>query len=116
MKKKLGIIAAAVLAVFLTSPAQASKGGNELHKACQADRPDPEAAAFERGFCMGYISGVTEALGPPFFCPPEGAVTRNQYRDIVKNYLNQHPERRHKHSTVVILEALSEAFPCKESK
>ena len=112
---KRNLITAVLVAVSLTTQAQASRG-NELHKTCQTDLSNSEYAVFNSGFCLGYISGAHEALGgPPLTCEPDG-VNRNQIVDIVKKYLVEHPEKRHEHSVKLIMEALENAFPCKESE
>jgi hypothetical protein len=47
-----------------------------------------------------------------FVCGPDQA-SENQVRDVVVNYLRDHPEVRHYSAASIAREALGEAFPCK---
>jgi len=62
------------------------------------------------------VTGVGDAavlLGWKAACSPKPkAVSAGQVEDIVVNYLNKHPEKRHFDVSGLVLDALSEAFPC----
>ena len=102
--------------------------GNDLHETCH----DTEMA--RQGFCLGYIVGVVEGMrwgtAVPLiqsdlegdalegninlilnFCLPENA-TWGQYRDVIVQHVEQHPETRHASARLLAQIALSEAFPC----
>ena len=98
--------AAILLAAAHCTPAQGFNG-NQLYTACQAA---PET--FESGFCMGYIAGVVEKGGISYLCMPQD-VTFDQFRDIVRKFLREHPERRHEHASGLVDEAHASAFPCR---
>jgi hypothetical protein len=78
--------------------------GNQLLEACQqSDR-----------MCMGYVLGVTGAaqfIGSSV-CIPSKTVAVEQLTDVVKLWLGDHPETRHKAASFLVLEALKEKFPC----
>jgi Ssp1 endopeptidase immunity protein Rap1a len=79
--------------------------GNQLLQACQEnDR-----------LCMGYVTGVTAAAqfsSKSSVCIPSTTVTTTQLIDVVKLWLGNHPETRHKAGSFLVLEALREKFPC----
>lgn len=87
--------------------------GNELLSDCEG------TDEFNRGWCTGRIVGYTQGLNHGLdlggsvglYCLPEG-VTLGQLRDVTVKFLNDHPERRHEKDTLLMLDAMSEAFPC----
>jgi Rap1a immunity proteins len=84
--------------------------GSDLYEACQL-QDDP----FARGVCTATISGAYDmmvALGYVCSGLPEG-VTRNQLRDVVINYLRDHPETRNSPAVLNIALAMKAAFNCK---
>ena len=73
----------------------------------------------ERGAAIAYVAGVADAdeltvttrrIAPPF-CIPKG-VTGSQATDVVKKYLEVHPEQRHYPAAGLVVVAFAEAFPC----
>jgi Rap1a immunity proteins len=78
--------------------------GNQLFQACEEnDR-----------LCMGYVIGVTAAAqfsSGSSVCIPSATVTTTQVTDVVKLWLGDHPETRHKAASFLVLEALRESFP-----
>lgn len=84
----------AAAAVFVT--------GNDLHEMCrEVDRE-----------CKAYIIGVHDALAPPRpYCTPI-EVRGSQIQDVVRLYLEAHPEERHRTAPSLIVTALSNGFPC----
>jgi hypothetical protein len=63
--------------------------------------------------CTGYIVGVMEATSDQI-CYPPGA-TYFQLIQVVGRFLDVHPEQLHLHALDLVLLALHEAFPCKQS-
>lgn len=64
--------------------------------------------------CGGYIVGMRDGfqmLAPGLYCEPPG-VSNGQVKDIVVNYLQAHPESRHKSSYILAFAALYSAWPC----
>jgi len=95
------------------------ESGNDLIGLCSDGR-----VAFE-SYCRGYAVGVADALmavnamkangyAIPTACIPSGEhVKSEQVRDVVLQYLNAHPEKRHEPAAGHALMALQAAFPCK---
>ena len=69
--------------------------------------------------CLGYITGVHDTVATlahwegfaEYMCTPKG-VTSGQFRLVVMKHLNKHPEELHLNAGGLVLNALSEAFPC----
>jgi hypothetical protein len=117
---------AAILAVSLAATGTASaefKTGNDLYSECTAP------ADWQRRFlfCHGYIEGIADAedleglresgfMDPKAkrnaLCLPAG-VQLGQLKDVVVQYLEGHPERRHRSAAALVELALSAAFPCR---
>ena len=93
--------------------------GSTLYKSCAG------SIAGDREYCLGYVLGVSDAMelaiasGTPIggwdACMPTGptGATAAQARDVVKNYLAAHPERRRSSAASQTIIALAEAYPCK---
>ena len=103
--KLLGLcLAAGILCALALYPARAAfSDGNELHEACSREEPF-------KSFCAGYIIGVFDSFEGEH-CAPAG-VTIIQVHDVVKKYVDGHPEVRHLDATSLVLTALRRAFPC----
>ena len=103
-----------VLTVLATSAAAeegeafAFDNGDTLLRYCK-EEDDP----FASGYCMGVIIGSHDALtwGHTKFCKPRDIVVQ-QIRDIVVQYLDRNPEKRHLVATELVYFALKEQFPC----
>jgi hypothetical protein len=84
--------------------------GNDLYDACQLE-DDP----FARGVCTATVSGAYDmmiALG--YVCSGiTDGVTQNQLRDVVVNYLRDHPETRSAPAVFNIALAMKASFNCK---
>jgi len=105
------LLLCAVLVVGMAGPAAANnQDGNQLLAKCQGDTTN-------RGFCFGYVEGVTDALDDPVegfrACTPAG-VTAGQVQDVVIAWLKANPTQRHLAAHSLVALALSEAFPCKK--
>ncbi|MFZ7321318.1 Rap1a/Tai family immunity protein [Comamonas jiangduensis] len=88
--------------------------GNMLHELCSSTLPASNTS------CSLYIRGVLDAgvaiesfhKIPPkeqLTCVPEG-VSFGQAIDVAKNYLRDHPEKRHKRAMVLVIESIAN-FP-----
>jgi Rap1a immunity proteins len=75
--------------------------GNQLFDFCQGGSPA----------CVGYILGVAAARNGDSFCFPAGVIAE-QVVSTVKLWLNNHPEKRHLPGGLLVMQALSESFPC----
>lgn len=87
--------------------------GNDLLKFCESDNPA------ELSQCIGYIASAEdthEALVdwghlPPQMCVPPGP-TLGQLQKVLLKYLKGRPENLHLAAGSMVLNALTEAFPC----
>ena len=113
----MAMIAVATAVALSCPPASAQQGtpfytGNDLWSQCTSNAP------FQSGFCAGFVAGIADILAADpliigqMVCAPLD-VTTDQKRDVVKRYLEQHPERWHYAAASLVLDALAEAFPCK---
>jgi hypothetical protein len=101
-----------------------SKSGNEFLRLC--DKKDD--TSFLHGACVGYVMGVQDAfedafaLGAavhkepmkPAVCPDSEVTVGQKFRVAVK-YMNDHPDKSHLSPSLLIFEALVQAFPCPTS-
>ena len=128
MRKKLY---SAVLAVTLIASATIALAqdpnqqvtGNGLYDGYKAWKKITDRAAMPRdaldgGFYAGYVSGVIDAEAArknagvnPLWCAPSGWIYGQTF-DIVGRYLESHPERRQLHRSILVYEALAQAWPC----
>jgi hypothetical protein len=95
-----------ILAFFSASAfAQSKQDGNELLIGLK----NP-TSIFQEALIKGYISATADiSLN---ICPAAN-VTNGQLYDVVQNYLENNPARRHLHRSILVEQALTIAFPCK---
>ena len=113
-----GVMAACIAVCVCVSAWPASArgfiDGNKLHDICV--ETDERIVGT---VCAMYVAGVVDAMlvmkdmiGEQIaFCVPEG-VTIGQLVDVFAKYLRDHPEERHLHGAVLVITAVSDAFPC----
>jgi hypothetical protein len=93
--------------------------GNELLQKCSEV---PKEAQSRNGlsamWCYGYIEGIRDMRllnetvdSIPPDCTPQ-KVTMDQMARVVVKYLQDHPERLHYMDASLVVNAISEAFPC----
>lgn len=119
----------APIILFLSLPTATVKAetfdGTRLAKLCDLYVNEKEdSGGYGRScpiFIFGVIGGhdmfyahafVKEGIDRMYICLPD-SVTEGQVARVVYNYLNDHPERWHKHADSLVFESLMEAFPCK---
>jgi hypothetical protein len=122
MKKFVGALSVMILVLY---PGFASASGNKLLSQCNEaidfmdNRPaNPVYVAL--GFCLGMMQGVTNTnamyevqLGEDaLFCAPESGLNNGQAARIVVKYLKDNPKELHQHGTILVIDALMEAYPC----
>jgi hypothetical protein len=94
--------------------------GNTVSKWCatNANRERPGDVAMQGGACVGYLSSIIDiqtsgsAVNGKKACIPLNA-DMNQIVDLFKNYVRDHPERRHLLAANLAAEAFALAFPCR---
>ena len=109
-------LAAAFLAL-VAAPAVAGSNltGNDLLERCSASATENP---IQWGVCLGYVAAIADALGQgrPIngvrACPARD-VTSGQMMDVVRQWLERNPARRHLTGSVLVAAALQQAFPCK---
>lgn len=115
------VLATAVAIAFVqpTSAQERPAGGyqatgNLLLKICRGGN------AGQEGYCLGYVTGISDGittlqmLNPPHWtpiCKPD-RVTDRQLRDVVVQYLDDHPEERHEPISLLTVVAMRAAWPC----
>jgi hypothetical protein len=87
--------------------------GNALYADCMAG-----SITVGQSWCLGYITAIADVMTVPDenvlgfeACFPR--VSTAQVRDVAKQFLVAHPERRHLGAAGLVARALHEAFPCR---
>ena len=116
------IFAIAISLVFL-SEARAeisNASGNDLSRWCttNANRERIGDFAMQAGGCFGYLNSVIDILtSGNAINGKKACISRNadtgQIVDLFKNYIRDHPERRHLLAASLAAEAIALAFPCR---
>ena len=108
-------ILGAVVLTSIWSEQATAIDGNKLFEHCEfyaAHLPTLPLDASKGGYCIGYIQGVHDALQPTrVICVPD-RVTGGQLGDVVKLYISNHPENRHRSADELVAAALKEKYPC----
>ena len=106
-------------AVLLSFNARAAFiSGNDLHEWLSGDET---SRAWGQIYVMGVADGhqaivnqTRPKAGKPDFCLVAG-VEDKQLGDVVREYLQKHPETRHRSAGRLVIGALFAAFPCKDT-
>jgi hypothetical protein len=112
-RTRLIAIAATLALACLPASARADITGDDYWRLCTSKD------AGDEGFCSGYVAAIAAAVILPNAvsgwraCFPEHS-TGQQKVDVVKRWLDQHPELRHHPASYLVAQALAEAFPCKQ--
>ena len=114
MKNKIKkiIIFLVVLLISFNVFATSFYSGNDLKR--KVNSTDP----FESGFSYGYISAVSDSLyksriaGFQMCLPKE--VELGQLIDVVKIFLDTHPNLLHFTASSLVAKALQDAYPCSQ--
>ena len=115
--RDLGRAAATLALVLIATPAAAGSNltGNDLLDRCSASA---SANPIQWGVCLGYVMGIADALalGRPLngarACPAAD-VTSGQMMDVVRQWLERNPAKRHMNGAALVAIALQQAFPCR---
>lgn len=108
--------------VIAQSDMQPNTTGNVFYAICGPRSPSYQTCIY---YVIGYTDGlnvtnaVLEQAGQQkMFCVPSSrgstfsALTGVQEVDLIMNYLQRNPQRRHEIIPGLIIQALKEAFPC----
>lgn len=104
---KLAIATLALASALSTAAAGEFISGNTLLADCRS------TSAVARMDCLGYVTGVHDALYGVTICSPQG-VTRGQLRDVVVQALASRPEALHRSADRLVGAALAAAWPCEQ--
>ncbi len=110
-------ICAAAQPASAPEPENFATSGNAFLRVCE---PASRAGHFA---CTVYVIGVgdgaemlsEERLHEPLYCPSPDVENGQKYRIVVK-YIKEHPERVDSQTRVLIVDALTAAFPCHPAK
>ena len=77
---------------------------------------EPKSDVAQSMFCFGFVLGVVDTHstllgGRGVECVPAGTDAKAM-TEIVARYLSEHPGQRHLPGFLLVLEALSDTFPC----
>jgi hypothetical protein len=127
MSAKRLVLATVVTASVLLPPqklgaAIATINGNQLYTNCTARNTEgPTYQGLLAGICIGYVTAITDALSSGNSvngfkaCIPISA-DMNQIVDVVKNFIRDHPEKRHLIAGSLVADAFARAFPCRPTR
>ena len=62
--------------------------------------------------CLGYVAAVADTLGWTSCIPAK--ISTDELGQIVRKFINDHPENAHTVAFSVVAHALTEAYPCKQ--
>ena len=106
----IGAILAIVIMVSLEAKADGGTRGNDLWNSC--NRPQQiECSGYVTGVIEGFFLAEAEQKVSSIMCIPRG-VANSQATSIVIKYLRENPSSRHKSASLLVVLAISEAFPC----
>ena len=82
--------------------------GNQLLEKCNSDNTVHQVG------CMAYVMGILDGAtlngsNVPFVIPSSSDA--GQLKDVVLKYLNSHPEHRHWPASMLVWNAMADAFP-----
>ena len=109
-RTRLVAMATAVTLACLPTAARADMTGNDLWRVCASKD------ARDNGLCYGYMTAIAEVIRQPaglfghHACLSDDTAIQ-QIVDVVKRYLDQHPEVRHYGSFGLLAPALSTKEP-----
>ena len=106
------ILALALLLSALAAPAHAQFLTGKLLQE-YLDEAQAGTSFAKRAIAIGYVAGIHDAVSGRKICA-EATFTAEQSMEIVDRYLRAHPERLAESAAVLVIQALSESFPCRK--
>ena len=110
------LVGAAIAVATVNAGASFQNGNWLLSRLQEYGRPESVkrtlSEAFLEGQASGYIQGAFDMGAGAFFCPPNSVNVR-QILDMVRQFLESNPARRHEPADVLVIDAMKTAFPCK---
>jgi hypothetical protein len=105
------IVLLALFGAVGSAQAQQHRTGNDLYENCREKRQVEYVAS---GLCLGYIEGVFDTISETMRLCGWGGPSNGQLKDIVLQYLYEHPAERHKAANWLVTRAMLKAFPCQQ--
>jgi hypothetical protein len=96
-----------------TAPGWVQSANRFLPSCVLSDESPPDGDYHAKGFCEGAIYALVNAVRPPAACIPSG-VTMDQATRVVVTYISARPARMHERFVDLAIEALKDAWPCKQ--
>ena len=97
-----------MIGLIMLMAASTGFDGNALYGQCRSRGVDQIG-------CMSYIDGVADGVTMMMphsaICLPDG-ITRGRLQDLVTAFLQGHPDRRKEAASLLVMQALHEAYPC----
>jgi|SRR5665213_1820896 len=120
MKPIFLIILITISLLSVSAQAEDTDSGDYIISGCEAVAGLRKANDWDtrsrEWMCFGAITAVSfEALANGYLCAPEG-VTKGQEARVVSKDMENHPENLSQPYTVLIYNALVQAWPCKMKK
>jgi hypothetical protein len=93
----------------------------ELLRQCDGRATDEDAKSLGRLLCLTYLDGfiqghrlTTDLLKPakPLLCFPADGIELEQAQLVVAKWLREHPQDLHRSTRILVMVALTQAFPC----
>lgn len=121
-------ITAVLGTMLLMLPVKVYADGNELLKQCLVTERFLNEDKIEigdgikYGRCLGLLQGIKDTLvimgeyGPFDICMPGGAISNQQMVRVVVAYLKDNPSKLHREESILTIEALAKAFPCRDEQ
>ncbi len=104
-----------ILAIWLLWPASVFSqeiaffiSGKQLYDECSTPAGDPD-----RGYCLGYVAGMSDAFHSAKLVCNSGDVTIGQTVALILSFYRAHPEEQLHPASNLGYAALRGAFPCK---
>lgn len=87
------------------------RSGNDLQEMCA---PPPSGGTSQPNlFCSGYIRGIADVTQDEGFIDIRSS-TNGKLMDVVRKYLEDHPEDRKRSASKLVVMALMDVFPAKK--
>lgn len=118
-----GLVLTLLLVLEFPSQAQGMNTGNDAITmlGCTGEKPHSSCVAYVAGVVGGVCqheqllaaeAGRTDPRNCHWFCPPAEGIPPSQVARIVVKFLREHPELLHMSAPVLVMRAMTEAFPC----
>jgi hypothetical protein len=116
------IISSYIISFLLLIPltSHSALDGNLLLRGCSAavsmsDSKNFDDNTMEAGYCLGLVQGISGLVDERYeTCPPSN-VPNMQLARVVAKYLRENPKELHQHTSLLVVLALGDAWPCPDS-